>query len=401
MAYTRHELCQEPSVYAGMDRFTASDGRRPPRRRTLSVPFVDLRAQTESIRAEIDAALDQVIDSGRFVGGPLVEAFEAEFACFCGARHAIGVANGTDALCLALRACGVGPGDEVITTAFTFTATAEAIVSAGARPVLVDVDDTYTLDIGQVTERLTPRTKAILPVHLYGQPADMGPLLALAKEHGLYVVEDAAQAHGARYHGRRVGALGHVACFSFYPAKNLGAFGDAGAIVTDNDEWARRVRVLADHGRMSYYLHDMVGCNSRLDAVQAAVLRVKLRHLDEWNAGRRRAARTYEALFASSELSLPHAAPGREHVYHLYVVRSARRDALREHLQRAGIGTGLHYPVPLHLQPAYRDLGYERGAFPNSEAWADQILSLPMYAELSDGQIEQVVSAVRNLADGC
>lgn len=357
----------------------------------MPIPLVDLQAQYLSIREEIDDAIARVVAGGRFVGGPVVEAFEREFAAFCGAAHAVGVANGTDALVLALRACGVGPGDEVIAPALTFTATAEAIVLAGARPVFVDVDDTYTLDVAQAAARITPRTRALMPVHLYGQPADMDPLMALAERHGLYVVEDAAQAHGARYHGRRAGSLGHIACFSFYPGKNLGAYGDGGAVVTGNAEWAAKVRVLGDHGRTGYYEHRYVGCNSRLDALQAAVLRVKLRHLDDWNAARRRAAERYRARLASLHgVVLPHEAPGREHVYHLYVVRTPGRDALRERLTQAGIQSGLHYPVPLHLQPAYADLGYAPGTFPRSEAWTGEVISLPIYAELHEGQIESV-----------
>jgi dTDP-4-amino-4,6-dideoxygalactose transaminase len=360
----------------------------------MTIPFVDLQAQYQSIQAEVDAALAQVVASSRFVGGPVVQAFEAEFADFCGVKHAIGVGNGTDALQLALRACGVGPGDEVITATFTFTATAEAIVNVGARPVFVDVDETYTLDVDQVADCISPHTRAIIPVHLYGQPADVTPLRDLAEQHGLLVIEDGAQAHGAHYQGRCVGALGHLACFSFYPSKPLGAYGDGGAVLTDDDRWAHQVRVLADHGRTGYYQHEFIGINSRLDALQAAVLRIKLRHLEEWNAERQRAARTYDALLASSGLGLPYVAPGREHVYHLYVVRCPDRDALRQRFEAAGIGAGLHYPVPLHLQPAYRSLGYERGSLPHSEAWADQILSLPMYAELTDDQVEQVVAVV-------
>jgi dTDP-4-amino-4,6-dideoxygalactose transaminase len=360
----------------------------------MTVPFVDIQAQHASIRAEMMAAIDGVLASGRFIGGPEVKGFEAEFADFCGVEHAIGVGNGTDALQLALQACGVGDGDEVITAAFTFTATAEAIVHVGARPVFVDVDETYTLDIGQVADRITPRTKALIPVHLYGQPADMDPLLDLAEARGLYVIEDAAQAQGARYRGRRAGALGHIACFSFYVAKNLGALGDAGAVVTDNEEWAETIRALSDHGRSGHYLHTIVGYNSRLDALQAAVLRVKLRHLDAWNAARRRVAQAYDRQLASSGLALPVVASGREHIYHLYVVRSPDREGLRQHLAEDGISTGIHYPIPLHLQPAYHFLGHERGALPNSESWAEQVLSLPIYPEMTEDQVAEVVASV-------
>lgn len=360
----------------------------------MSVPFFDIRAQHTSIRAEMESAIQRVLDSGRFVGGPEVESFEAELACFCGTQYAIGVGNGTDALQLALKACGVGAGDEVITAAMTFTATAEAIVNVGARPVFVDVDRTYTLDVNQVADRIGPRTRAIIAVHLYGQPADAEPLMELASRHGLVVVEDAAQAHGARYRGRRAGSLGHIACFSFYVTKNLGALGDAGAIVTDNETWAHNLRQLRDHGRSGHYLHETIGVNSRLDSLQAALLRVKLRHLDDWNQARRAVARLYDALLAPSGLVLPYVSPGREPVFHLYVVRSPDREALRSRLDEAGIGTGIHYPVPLHRQPAYRFLGYERGVLPLSEAWADQVLSLPMYAELSASQVEEVVGVL-------
>lgn len=360
----------------------------------MTVPFFDIRAQHDSIRAEMDAAIQRVMDSGRFVGGPEVEAFEAEFAQFCEAKHAVGVGNGTDALQLALRVCGVGAGDEVITTAFTFTATAEAIINVGAQPVFVDVDQTYTLDVAQVAERITHRTKAILPVHLYGQPADMAPLMDLAQRHGLVVVEDAAQGHGARYRGQRVGSLGHIACFSFYVTKNLGALGDAGAIVTNDDGWAQALRRLRDHGRSGHYLHESIGCNSRLDALQAAVLRVKLRHLDSWNASRRSLARLYDELLATSSLGLPYVAPGRELVYHLYVVRAGDREGLIRQLDNAGIGTGIHYPIPLHLQPAYRSLEVQSGSLPNSEAWSNQVVSLPMYAELSPADVRLVVGAI-------
>jgi len=360
----------------------------------MAVPFVDIQAQHASIRDEMSAAIDGVLASGRFIGGPEVEGFEEEFARFCGVKHAIGVGNGTDALQLALRACGVGAGDEVITAAFTFTATAEAIVNVGARPVFVDVDETYTLDVDQVAGRITPRTKALIPVHLYGQPADMDPLLDLAEQRGLYVVEDAAQAQGARYRGRRAGSLGHIACFSFYVAKNLGALGDAGAVITDNDGWAETIRALRDHGRSGHYLHTVVGYNSRLDALQAAVLRVKLRHLDDWNAARRRVAQAYDKQLAASGLALPQVAPGREPIYHLYVVRAPDRDGLRQRLAEDGISTGIHYPIPLHLQPAYQFLAYERGSLPNSEAWAEQVLSLPIYAEMTEGQVAEVVTSI-------
>lgn len=363
----------------------------------MAIPFVDLKAQHSVLRDELHSAMDDVFESGRFIGGPVLEAFESEFAEYCGVKHAMGVGNGTDALQLALKACGVGQGDEVITVAFTFTATAEAIVNMGAQPVFVDVDETYTVDINQVADRITDRTKAIIPVHLYGQSANMTPLMELADRHRLVVIEDAAQAQGARYNGKRAGSLGHIACFSFYVAKNLGALGDAGAVVTDNDEWAKAVRTLRDHGRSGHYEHTEIGYNSRLDTLQAAVLRVKLRYLDDWNAGRRRVAQAYRTAFEGSQLVLPYVSPEREHVYHLFVVLAQDREELRKRFDAAGIGSGIHYPIPLHLQPAYSFLGYELGSLPNSEAWSEQVLSLPMFPEMTDGQVEQVAAVVLNL----
>jgi dTDP-4-amino-4,6-dideoxygalactose transaminase len=348
---------------------------------------------------EVKDAVGRLIDAGVYstTAEEPYKALEREWAEYCNAKHCLAQNNGTSTLWAALWACGVGPGDEVITVPNTYVATIFAITYCGATPVFVDIDPaTYNMNVAQIEAKITPRTKAILPVHLYGQPADMDPLMALAERHGLCVVEDAAQAHGARYHGRRVGSLGHIACFSFYPGKNLGAYGDGGAVVTDNVAWAAQVRVLGDHGRTGYYEHQYVGCNSRLDALQAAVLRVKLRHLDDWNAARRRAAECYRARLASlGDVVLPYEAPGREHVYHLYVVRTPGRDALRQRLTEAGIQSGLHYPVPLHLQPAYGDLDYARGSLPRSEAWTGEIVSLPIYAELDEGQIESVCRVLK------
>ncbi|NPV09864.1 MAG: DegT/DnrJ/EryC1/StrS family aminotransferase [Anaerolineae bacterium] len=373
------------------------------------MPLVDLRAQYLAIRDEIDAAIQSVLDSTRFIGGPELASFEAEFAAYCEAEHCVGVSSGTSALSLALDACGVGPGDEVVTTTHTFVATAEAIAHAGATPVLVDVDAaTGTISPQQVELALTGRTRAILPVHLYGHPADLAPLLELCRRYDLFLIEDAAQAHGARYGGRRVGSQGHLACFSFYPGKNLGAYGDAGAVVTSDANLAERVRMMADHGRLpgSKYEHARVGSNQRMDALQAAILRVKLRHLDGWNALRRARADQYDRLFAGSEAQPLRRPSWGESVYHLYVVRvpPTERERLQRRLTSAGIATGIHYPVPVHLQPAFAHLGYPLGTFPVAEALAATVLSLPLFPELEPSQVEfvadQVLQALREVDVG-
>lgn len=328
--------------------------------------------------------------------GENVQALEREFAAFCQAEHAIGVSDGTAALQLILRAMEVGPGDEVITVANTFVATVEAIVLTGATPVFVDVHpDTYLMDVAQVRSRITPRTKAILPVHLYGQMVDMVALRAIADECDLWIIEDACQAHGAECEGRRAGSLGDAAAFSFYYSKNLGAYGEGGCVTTNDGELARRVRMLRDHGAERRYYHELVGWNSRLDELQAAILRAKLPHLQRWNAQRRSHASLYETLLDGSPVITPVTAGGNCHVYHLYVVRVPRRDELRAWLQEHGVGTGIHYPVPIHLQRAYSDLGYQRGDLPVTERVADEILSLPMFPELQREQIAYVADAVR------
>ena len=373
-------------------------------RHGLRVPFVDLRAQYATIRAEIDAAVRAVLEHGSFVLGEDVAEFERTFAAFCGVREAVGVGNGTDALVLALTALGVRTGDEVITAANTFVATAEAIVHAGALPVLVDaVPGTYTIDPARVEQAITPRTRAIIPVHLYGQAAEMDPLLAIARRHGLVVVEDASQAHGATYRGRVVGGLGDAACFSFYPSKNLGAYGDAGAVVTSDADIALRVRTLRDHGGMAHYQHEVVGYNSRMDALQAAVLTVKLRHLEEWNHRRREHARLYSRLLAEvPAVETPVIRGDGAHVFHLYVVAltAGNRDALRIHLSNRGVQTGIHYPAPVHLTGAFRSLGHASGAFPVAEQASRQILSLPMYPELQPDAVAHVVEEVRGFVRG-
>ncbi len=362
------------------------------------VPFVDLKAQYQTIKSEIEAAISRVVESGRYILGPEVENFEKDFAEYVGARFCVGVNSGTAALQLALMATGVGATDEVIVPANTFFATAETVSTAGARPVFVDADAVaYTIDVSKIENAITPRTRAIIPVHLYGQPADLDPIFEIARRHNLSVIEDAAQAHGAEYKGHRVGALGDVGCFSFYPAKNLGAYGDAGAIVTDDDMVARRIRLLRDHGSDRKYYHEIVGYNFRLETLQAAVLAVKLRHLESWTRLRRRHAAQYHELLKTSSLVLPRELEYARHVYHLYVVQSDRRDELQRKLAAAGVQTGIHYPVPIHLQPAYSSLGYRAGDFPETEKQSQRLLSLPMFAELTDEQINLVAEALKHL----
>jgi dTDP-4-amino-4,6-dideoxygalactose transaminase len=357
----------------------------------MNIPFVDLRAQYRSIQEEADAAVLGVMGRGDFVLGQAVSEFEKEFAAYCDAKYAVGVDSGYAALELLLMANGIGPGDEVITAANTFIATTLAISNCGAKPVLVDIDaETYNIDPAKIEAAITPATKAIMPVHLYGQPADMDPINEIARRHGLLVFEDAAQGHGGRYKGRRVGSLGDGAGFSFYPGKNLGAYGDAGAVVTNDAEVAEKVRMLRNIGMKVKYHHEIKGFNHRLDTMQAAVLRVKLPHLDEWNASRRRAAATYDRVLAGFPLVTPAVPSTLEPVFHLYVIRTENRDALMDHLQEAGIASGLHYPVPIHLQEAYSELGYQEGDFPITEAYAKTIVSLPMYPELTDEMIAAV-----------
>lgn len=362
---------------------------------TFQVPFVDLRIQYAALEDEVNRAVTKVMRDADFILGRDVKLFEEEFAGYCEATYGIGVDSGTSALELILRACEIGPGDEVITVANTFIATVLAISSTGATPVLVDVDPaTYTLDIAAMEKAITPRTRAILPVHLYGQPADMDPILEVARRHGLRVIEDACQAHGARYKGRRVGALGDASAFSFYPAKNLGAYGDAGIVITNDEGIAHNVRMLRDYGQREKYHHLVRGYNRRMDTLQAAVLRAKLPYLDEWNAARRQHAEHYRALLSESGVALPVEAPYAESVYHLFVVRSEVRDALKTSLGEQGVATGIHYPIPIHLQPAYEDLPYRLGDFPVTEQSAGQLLSLPMYPELTREHIEHVADAV-------
>jgi dTDP-4-amino-4,6-dideoxygalactose transaminase len=362
----------------------------------MKVPFLDLKAHHAPLRAEFELAISQVIDNGIFASGPAVARFEEAFAAFCNCEYAVGLGSGTEAVWLALLACGVGPGDEVITVPSTFMATAEAITYTGATPVFVDVDErTYTMDPATLPGAITKRTKAIVPVHLFGQMANMDAILGFAKQHRLVVIEDAAQAHGAEYKNHPAGSMGQVGCFSFYPGKNLGALGEAGAVVTNNLELRDAMRTLRDHGQIRKYHHSMVGWNCRMDAIQGACLDIKLRHLDRNNELRRTHARRYNDGFAGNEeVITPLEADYSRHVYHVYAIRVKQRDEVLQQLERKGIGCGVHYPVPVHLQKAYSALGYGRGAFPVSEAIADEFLSLPMYPELANEQIDYVVEAV-------
>jgi dTDP-4-amino-4,6-dideoxygalactose transaminase len=363
----------------------------------MHVPFLDLKLHHEPIRAEALAAIAEVVDSGAFAGGPYVAKFEEDFARFCETSCAVGVGNGTDALWLALLALGVGHGDEVITIPATFIATAEAITYTGAKPVFVDIEErTCTLDPNRLEAAITPRTKAIIPVHLFGQMADMDPILEIAARHNLPVIEDAAQAHGARYKGRAAGSMGRAGCFSFYPGKNLGAFGEAGAVVTHDEELKRKIEMFRDHGQSRKYVHQYVGWNARMDGIQGAVLRIKLRHLDANNEKRRANARIYEELLNGIPgLVLPTEAADRCHVHHLYAIRVPNRDQVLTELNKAGIGCGIHYPVPLHLQEAYAGLNQGPGSFPVAERCAGEFLSLPMFPELTRAQIERVAETVK------
>jgi len=359
------------------------------------VDFVDLKAQYWSIAKEIDAAIANVVHNTAFILGKGVSDFENDFAQYCQAEYAVGIDSGTSALEMALRAFGIGPGDEVITAANTFIATALAISYTGAQPVLVDIDpDTYNIDPNLLANAITENTKAIIPVHLYGQPADMDPILEIARSKGLIVIEDACQAHGAKYKGKRVGGLGDAAAFSFYPAKNLGAFGDAGMVVTNNEEIADHIRMLRDVGQRQKYHHEVKGYNHRLDNLQAAILGVKLNYLDEWNSARRQHAQQYNELFDGTEVITPYSPDSVEPVYHLYIVRVKDRVGLQDYLTERKVFTGIHYPIPIHLQSAYQDLDYQRGDFPVTEHYSDEIVSLPMYAELSTEMIDYTVSSV-------
>jgi len=361
------------------------------------VPYLDLAAQIRGIRQELDAALARALDNCSFCLGPDVARFEKDFAAYCGVKHALGFNSGTSALHVAMRLHDIGPGDEVITTPFTFIATSWAISYCGARPVYVDIDDaTFNLDPKRIEAAITPRTKAVLPVHLYGQPFDVDAIAAICQKHNLPFVEDAAQAHGAKYKGKTVGGFGSSACFSFYPAKNLGACGEGGALVTNDPALAARAKSLREHGSTVRYHHDEVGYNYRLEGFQGAVLGVKLKYLAQWTNERRRVAMRYHELLANTPLRLPLEAPGVESAWHLYVVRHPQRDALKAHLDAHGIGNAIHYPMPLHLQKAYAKLGYKPGDFPVAEKACREVLALPMFPELTDAQIQRVAAVVQD-----
>lgn len=367
----------------------------------IQVPFVDLKAQYATLREEINAAVMNVLESAYFVGGPILDKFEREFAAFVGAEYCVGVANGTDAIMLAAKAAGLGRGDEVLVPANSFFASAEAITNAGATPVFVDVDPlTFHMDAKLAAQAITKRTRAILPVHLYGRAMDLTPFEALARKHNLIIIEDCAQAHGASIHGNTVGSSGRLTCFSFYPGKNLGAYGDGGAVTTSDPDLMKRLRILREHGSPVKYEHSVVGWNSRLDALQAAVLSVKLPHLHAWNAARRENARKLTAALVGSPIMPPAIPEGNQHVFHLFVVRCSQRDALKSFLEEKGIQTGIHYPVPLHITAAYRNLGSAGlGSNPITEALAGEILSLPMYAEMSAAQLAYLIEALREFSD--
>src|SRR5580765_5105978 len=365
----------------------------------MQIPFLDLKIHHDSIREELETAIREVIDSNAFAGGPFVANFEKDFATYCGAANAIGVGNGTDALWLSMLALGIGAGDEVITVPMTFMATAEAISFCGAKPVFVDIDDrTYTLDPDLLERASSPRTKAIIPVHLFGQTADLDPILEIAQRRGLPVIEDACQAHGAEYKGQKAGSIGAAGCFSFYPGKNLGALGEAGAVVTNNEELRNTIQMLRDHGQAKKYQHALIGWNARMDGIQGAALRVKLKLLDRGNQARRAHAQFYDQHLADvEEVILPTEAEYARHVYHLYVVRVQDRDRALRTMANRGIACGIHYPIPVHLQDAYRFLGYRKGSFPVAERCAEEFLSLPMYPELTTTQTGAVVHELKTL----
>jgi len=358
----------------------------------MRIPFVDLKAQYESIKEEIDKAISNVILDSAFVGGKYIKLFERNYANYLGTKHCIGVGNGTDALFIVLKTLGIGEGDEVISAANTFIATSEAITMTGAKVVFVDCDNnTYNIDVKKIEKAIANKTKAIIPVHLYGQPADMDPIIEIAQKYNLYIVEDCAQAHGAVYKGRKAGAIAPIACFSFFPSKNFGAYGDGGMIVTNDEELSQKAKMLRDYGQAKKYHHELQGQNSRLDSIQAAVLLAKLPHLDTWNDNRRKSAQLYNELLSDVEVTTPVEGEGYRHIYHLYVIRTKKRDEMLEYLKTKDVFCGIHYPIPIHLQNAYKDLPYKKGDFPITEEYADEILSLPMYPELTEEQIHYVV----------
>ncbi len=365
------------------------------------IPFIDLKAQYSSIKEEVNAAIARVLESSQFVLGDEVSAFEREFAAYSSAQYGVAVNSGTSALHLALLAAGIGKNDEVITVPFTFVATVAAICYTGAKPVFVDIEQqSYTMDVNQIEESITERTKAILPVHLYGHPADMDPIMKIAEKYDLIVIEDAAQAHGAEYKGRRAGSIGDMGCFSFYPGKNLGAYGEGGMVVMNSPEYARTIRMLRDWGQEKKYHHVLKGYNYRMEGIQGAILRVKLRYLDDWTDARRTNAQSYNELLSQTGVHIPTEKTYAKHVYHVYAIRSQERNLLQQKLHAEGIQTGIHYPIPVHLQEAHKDLGYKSGDFPNSEQVALEELSLPMYPELTEDFIEKISTSVKKSIHG-
>lgn len=366
----------------------------------MEVPFLDLKAQYKSIRDEVNSSIQEVIENTAFAGGPFVQKFEESFAAYCQTKHAIGVSNGTAAIWLALLGLEVGPGDEVITSPNTFIATAEAISFAGAKPVFVDInEETHNMDPEAIEAAITPKTKAIVPVHLFGQMADMHPIMKVARKHNLYVVEDAAQAHGATYQGHRAGSIADVGCFSFYPGKNLGAYGEAGGVVTNDAAVAERIRMILNHGQSKKYFHDVIGWNARMDGIQGAVLSVKLKYIDQWNELRRQHASEYNRLLENVDgVTTPKVASYGTHVHHIYALRMAEREEVISKLRDHGVACGIHYPLPLHLQKAYKSLGYKEGDFPVSERCSAEYLSLPMFPELTPSQILHVTDALKQVA---
>lgn len=363
----------------------------------MKVPFVDLKKQYNLVSREVNEKIQKVLENANFILGKEVEKFEQEFAAYCGVKYGIGVGSGTDALLLSLKALEIENGDEVITVPNTFTATIDAIARSGAIPIFIDInDETYCIDVSKIEDKITKKTKAIIPVHLYGHPAEMEVILDIARRYNLIVIEDACQAHGAEYKGEKVGSIGNIGCFSFYPAKNLGAYGDGGVAITNNEELAQKIKMLRNYGQRKKYFHEFVGFNSRLDELHAGILRIKLKSLDEWNGKRRENAEKYcEFLSEVMEISIPREKDFGKHVYHLYIIRCENRDALQDYLNSKGISTGLHYPLPAHLQRAYQYLGYKKGHFPITEKYAKKIISLPMFPELTEKQIEYVCNNIK------
>lgn len=361
----------------------------------MGIPMVDLKRQYQTMKDEIDQVIQEVIDTTAFVRSKNVNRFEEEFAAYCGAKYGVACSSGTTALHLALRACGIGPGDEVITVPFTFIATTEAVSNVGGKPVFVDIElDSYNIDVSAVEGAITKKTKAIIPVDLYGQPADLDPIFEIAEKHNLTVIEDAAQAHASEYKGKRIGSLSPFTCYSFFPGKNLGAYGDAGMILTNDEQSNERMRMLCDHGRRGKYEYEMEGYNFRMDGMQAAILSAKLKHLDDWTEKRRRNGQLYNQYLREADVVTPVEKEYAKHVYHCYVVRTKDRQKIQDKLKEEGIASGVHYPIALHLQPAYADYGYKRGDFPVSEQCAEEVLSLPMFPELTEAEIQRISALV-------